>query len=161
METNKPKKILIALDYGPTARKVAEAGFAITKNLNCEIILLHVIADPMQYSSLEYSPIMGFNGYPEMGPIKTDSVEELKNTSQHFLDISKKQLGDETIQTLIKEGDAAQSIIKTAKELHVDIIVMGSHSRKFLEKITMGSVTEKVINRTSIPLIIIPTKKTD
>jgi nucleotide-binding universal stress UspA family protein len=38
---------------------------------------------------------------------------------------------------------------------------MGSHSRKWLEKIVMGSVTEKVLNQTSIPLFIVPTKKQD
>jgi nucleotide-binding universal stress UspA family protein len=35
---------------------------------------------------------------------------------------------------------------------------MGSHSRKWLENIVMGSVTEKVLHHTSIPLFIIPTK---
>ena len=63
------------------------------------------------------------------------------------------------IQTFVKEGDLAESILKTAKEVHANIIVMGSHSRKWLENIVMGSVTEKVLNNTSIPLFIIPTKK--
>jgi len=43
--------------------------------------------------------------------------------------------------------------------LHADIIVMGSHSRRWLENIVMGSVTEEVLHHTSIPLFIIPTKK--
>jgi len=40
-----------------------------------------------------------------------------------------------------------------------DFIVLGSHSRKWLENIVMGSVTENVLRKTSIPLLIIPTKK--
>jgi nucleotide-binding universal stress UspA family protein len=60
---------------------------------------------------------------------------------------------------LVEEGDFAESILKTAKDLHVDIIVIGTHSRKWLENIVIGSVTEKVLNNTSLPLFIIPTKK--
>lgn len=159
MKTNKMKKVLIALDYDPTAQKVAETGFSLAKTMGAEVILLHVISDPVYYSSTEYSPIMGFTGYMDMDPLQSNSVDGLKKASQHFLDKSKHHLGDKTIQTQVKEGDFAESILKTAKDLHADIIVMGSHSRKWLEKIVMGSVTEKVLNHTSIPLFIIPTKK--
>jgi nucleotide-binding universal stress UspA family protein len=153
------KKVLIALDYNPTAQKVAELGFAMAKAMDAEIVLLHVISDPVYYSSANYSPIMGFNGFMNVDPLQLDIVEVLKKASQHFLEKSKLHLGDKTIQTLVKEGDCADSIIKTAEELHADIIVMGSHSQKWLENIIMGSVTEKVLHHTSIPLFIIPTKQ--
>ena len=47
MKTNKKKKVLIALDYNPTAQKVAEVGFSMAKSMNAEITLLHVISDPV------------------------------------------------------------------------------------------------------------------
>ena len=159
MKTIKMKKVLIALDYNPTAQKVAEVGFSMAKSMNAEVILLHVITDPVFYATSGYSPIMGFNGYMDMGPVQLDSVDGLKNASLQYLDKSKQHLGDKTIQTLVKEGDFADSILETAKEVHADIIVIGSHSRKWLENIVMGSVTEKVLHHTSIPLFIVPTKK--
>ena len=91
-------------------------------------------------------------------PLLIDT-EGLKKATINFLDKLKRHLGDETIQTLIKEGEIAELILKTAKEIHADIIVMGSHSRKWLENILLGSVTEKVLHQTLIPLYIIPTKK--
>jgi nucleotide-binding universal stress UspA family protein len=159
MKTIKMKKVLIALDYDPTAQKVAEVGFSLAKTMDAEIILLHVISDPKYYVSEEHITIMGFAGYPKISQLQLNSVDELKMVSQHFLDRSKQHLGDETIQTLVKDGDYAESIIRTAEDLHVDIIIMGSHGRKWLEKIIIGSVTEKVLSHTSIPLFIIPTKK--
>ena len=45
------KKILIALDYNPTAQKIAETGFSLAKAMNAQVVLLHVIADPVYYSS--------------------------------------------------------------------------------------------------------------
>lgn len=161
MKINKIKKVLIALDYSPTAQKVAEEGFSMAKAMKAEVILLHVISDPVYYSSTEYSPIMGFTGYMNMDPLQLDSVDTLKNASLHFLNKSKHHLGDKTIQTLVEEGDFADTILKTAKDMHADIIAMGSHSRKWLENIVMGSVAEKVLHHTSIPLFIIPTKKHD
>jgi len=159
MKTTNITKVLIALDYDPTAQKVAEAGHALAKAMQAETILMHVISDPVYYSTREYSPIMGFTGYVDPGPLQ-NSVEELKKASLHFLDKSKQHLGDDSIQTLVKDGDAAESILMAAKSLHADVIVMGTHSRKWLEKIVVGSVTERVLNNTTIPLYIIPTKKT-
>jgi len=153
------KKVLIALDYDPTAKKIAESGYSIAKEMGAEVFLLHVISDPVYYASREYSPIMGFNGYMDMASIQKDTAEGLKKASIHFLEKTKDHLGGENIQTIAKEGDFADVILKTAREMHVDYIVIGSHSQKWLEKIVMGSVTEKVLKHTTIPLIIIPTKK--
>ena len=153
------KKVLIALDYDPTAQKVAKCGFLLAKSMGAEVILLHVISDPVYYSSAEYSPIMGLTGDMATYPLQLDSVDGLKKVSQHFLDKLKNHFGDETIRTLVREGDFAESILKAAKDLHADIIVLGSHSRKWLENIVMGSVTKEVLRHTSIPLFIIPTKK--
>ena len=159
MKTDKVKKVLIALDYNPTAQKVAEEGFSMAKAMKAEIILLHVISDPVYYSSTEYSPIMGFNGFMDTGMMQLDSLNALKEAALNFLDKSRHHLGDKSIQTLIKEGDFADSILNAAKEVHADIIILGSHSRKWLENVVMGSVTEKVLRHTPIPLFIIPTKK--
>ncbi len=153
------KKVLIALDYDPTAQKVAEVGFEISKAMNAEVILLHVIKDPVYYSNQEYSPIMGFGGYLNMDPLRTDNFEELRKASGQFLEKSKQHLGGENIQTLVKEGELHEVILKTAIDLKVDLIVLGSHSRKWLENILMGSVTESVLQLTNVPLLIVPTKK--
>lgn len=153
------EKVLIALDYDPSAQKIAEQGFKLAKAMGAEVVLLHVISDPVYYTSREYSPIMGFDGYLEMGPMQLESIEGLKKASRQFLIKSKQHLGDESIHTMVKEGDFGETILKTAKEVHADTIVIGSHSQKWLENIVMGSVTEKVLHHTSIPLFIIPTKK--
>jgi nucleotide-binding universal stress UspA family protein len=159
MKTEKGKKVLIALDYNPTAQKVAEVGYSMAKAMQSKVILLHVMADPIYYSSTGYSTIMGFIGYMDMGPLQLDSVDLLKKVSLEFLEKTREHLGDESIQILLKDGDFAESIIEVAEDVHADIIVMGSHSRKWLENIVLGSVTEKVLHHSSIPLFIVPTKR--
>jgi len=149
MKKIKMNRVLIALDYDPTAKKVAKSGYSIAAAMGAEIILLHVIEDLTVYSL----------SYLNMGPLQLDSVVELKEASQQFLDKTKLFLGDLTIQTVVKEGNFADSIIQTAKELDVDIIVMGSLSKKWLENIVLGSVSQKVMLQSTIPMFIVPTKK--
>ncbi len=153
------KKILIALDYDPTAQKVAETGHSLGKAMHAEVVLMHVISNALHYSNMEY-PVMGFGGYMNIDPKHLDLIDkQLKQASQDFLDQTKKHLSDKNIQTLVTEGDPSESINEIAKAISADVIVMGSHSRKWLEQIAMGSVTEKVLRHTSIPMFIVPTKK--
>jgi nucleotide-binding universal stress UspA family protein len=158
MKTNKTKKVLIALDYDHSAQKVAIAGYELASEMNAEVILLHVIADATYYSALEYSQVTGFSGYMDMSPYTLDSADGLKMASMQYLDKIKHHFHDENILTLVKDGDFADAILQTAKDMHVDVIVMGSHSRRWLENIVMGSVTEEVLHHTSKPLFIVPIK---
>ena len=150
------KKILIALDYNPSARKIAEIGHDLAKAMNARTILMHVVSDPIYYSSFDYSPIMGFGGFSAV--IETDSYDRLVNMAEDYLDKSKEHLNDKTIETIVRTGDYGESILKAAAESKVDLIVMGTHSRRGLEKILVGSVAEKVLHNSLIPLVIIPTR---
>jgi nucleotide-binding universal stress UspA family protein len=151
MKTTGIKKVMIALDYDETAQKVAETGFMLAKAMNAETILLHVISErPLYYSAYTY-----------MRELEVDIIDDLRKSTQDFLDKTKKHLGGESIETVLTEGEIAYSILKTAGELNVDIIVMGTHSRKWLENIILGSEAEAVLRKTTIPLYIVPTKKQD
>jgi nucleotide-binding universal stress UspA family protein len=152
-------KVLITLDYNPSAQKVAEEGFSFAKSMSAEVTLLHVISDPAFYSSVEYSPIMGFEGYKDSVQAQLDNIHALKKESLDYLDKVKQHLGDTTLKTTVKEGNPSKAILSAAKDLHADFIVMGSHSQKWLQNIALGSVTENVARKTNVPLLIIPTKK--
>lgn len=154
------KKILIAVDYDPTAQKIAETGYAFAKSMGARVTLLHVTSDYVYYSSLDYSPILGYDSFSNLGVIQTNTIEELHNAAENYLETTKRHLGDETIETVVKDGDFGEVILETAEELNIDIIVMGTHGRRGLDKILMGSVAEKVLRNSSIPLFIIPTKET-
>ena len=153
------KTILIALDYNPSAQKVAEIGISIGENSNAEITLLHVIQDPSYYGSTVYDPVMGFGGYTSLDLLAPDILDELKRTSLNFLDKSRLHIGNADIKILVREGSVADTILQVAKEINADVIVIGSHSKRWLENILMGSIAEYVLHHTSLPLLIIPTKK--
>lgn len=150
------KKVLIALDNNSGAQKIAEAGYGLAETLNAHTTLLHVPSDSTYYSSLNYSPILGFDSFSNLDVVQTDTVQELKSTAVDYLNGVKLSLGDETIETILKEGDYAENILQAAKEMNADMIVIGNHRRKGLDKVLLGSVAENVLHHTTIPLFIIP-----
>lgn len=154
------KKVLIALDYEPSAEKIAETGYTIATALNAEVVLLHVIAEPAYYSSMEYSPIMGFSGFVDSFDSGLSAAVKIDITAkaQEFLNKSKTHLGNENINTLVTEGSFADSIVKAAQNEQADLIVMGSHSRRGLDKLLMENVAEKVLHLSSVPVMVIPIK---
>ena len=120
------EKILIAIDYTPSAKKVAEAGYKIAKALNATIILAHAITDPDLYG-MPYSTIivMGYEtGFP--ADLKAN-IEHIKKEAQNYLDATVLHLGDKNILTIVLEGEADEAILEYSKKQKIDLIVMGSH----------------------------------
>ncbi len=159
MKTNKVSKVLITLDYNPISQKVAEVGYSMAKAMDAEVILLHIISDPRYYSPKKHVTITGFAGSEETVPGKVESIDEMKKVAHKFLDESKELLGDKAIKIFLKEGEAAESIMKASKDLSADLVVMGSHSRRTSRAVFMGRVTRKVLQLSSVPILIIPTKR--
>ena len=69
------KKILIALDNNVGAHKVAAGGYELAQALDAHTILMHVTSDSTYYSSLNYSPIMGFDAYSNSDVEQTNVVD--------------------------------------------------------------------------------------
>jgi nucleotide-binding universal stress UspA family protein len=163
MKTKKLTQILIALDFDPTAQIVAEKGLALAKSMDANITLLHVTSQTVNYYSPQHVTVMGFVGNidSEQSSLQLDLAANLNKTAQNYLNKTKQHLGDKTIKTIVKEGETAETIIEVAIDIKADVIVLGSHSKKWLENIIMGSVSEKVLQISKIPLFIVPTKKSE
>ena len=80
-------------------------------------ILLHVISDVAHYSSVNYPGIMGFDTFNNLDLYQPEVMIELKKAAKEYLDNTKIHLGDESIETVLIEGDFGNSIIDTANEL--------------------------------------------
>lgn len=153
------KKVLLALDYNPTATKIAEIGYSYAKAMDAELTLLHVVENEVYYTSFITSPITGIGDFDSATFYQYMNADGMSDAAEYYLDKMKRHLKDDAIQVLIKNGNFAEEILQTAQKLNFDLIIMGSHSRKWLEKILVGSTTENVLNKTTIPLLVIPIKK--
>jgi nucleotide-binding universal stress UspA family protein len=152
------KKVLIALDYNPTAKKVAEVGYSIANAMGADCLLVHILSTPIIYTSVNYDPIMGFSGFEALENYQLNA-DLLSKSANKYLDKVKKYLGDSNVETIVKDGEFDDQIMETALNYNADLIVMGTHSQQWLEKILVGSTTESIIQISKIPIVIVPTKK--
>jgi nucleotide-binding universal stress UspA family protein len=150
------KKVLIAIDYNPCAQKIAETGFEYAREMDAKICIVHAIAD-IAYYAMEYSPVMGFQEFGLDGAFKDLKVQEKE--AERFLEAVVKHLGDETIETMVLDGKTSEAILEFAKEWEANLLVIGAESHNGFEKAIMGSVVAKIVKRTEIPLLIVPTDK--
>jgi nucleotide-binding universal stress UspA family protein len=159
MKPNTRKKLMIALKNDESSKKVAEAGFAIAKTMNADVVLINVISNKVhQYTLKEFQPIVGSGNETDTFNAHLATAEKQKIATQKFLDKTKLHLGDKDIETVVIEGDHSKSILTYVLDNGIDMAVMGSHSNNSLETTVLGSVTEKVAHTISIPLVIIPSK---
>ena len=148
------KKILIALDYNPSAEKVAETGYELAQAMQAEVRIIHVITEPAYYA-MEYSPIMGYQGTYTSDTIAL--IENIKIEAENFLAASVKHLGDSNIKTVVLEGDTTDAILEYSKDWNADLIVMGSHNHKGFEGLLVTDTAAQVLKHSEIALLTIPT----
>jgi nucleotide-binding universal stress UspA family protein len=153
------KKVLIAIDYFTSAQQVAEIGSAVAKGMYADIVLLHIMANPGYYASSIYDPIMGYGGYMHLDFFAPNIVELLKKESYEYLLKTKKHLNVDNIEMIVAEGNIADTILETALSIKADLTVMGTHSKNWFEHILIGSEAEKVLHRSKVPMLIVPTRK--
>jgi nucleotide-binding universal stress UspA family protein len=153
------KKILVAIDCTPSAYKVAEQAYSLGKAMNAEIVLLHVVEDVGYYMSPIYDPIMGLGTTVSTNIVSSDTLQNTDKGAIHFLEKIKSHLQNEGLRIIILHGNIVENILEFAKQEHVDIIVIGTHSRSIIEELFLGSTAHKLIKQESFPIFVIPTKK--
>jgi nucleotide-binding universal stress UspA family protein len=158
-KTNIMKKVLIALDYDSNSNEIAKIGYQLAQKMGAQTILLHVLFDQTNFSSTQFDPMMGMGAYDYNVFAEVVDAESYTIAGIQYLEHIKKFLNDDSIQLLVKIGDASDEILATSISTQSDLIVMGTHSKKWLEKVLVGSVAASVLEQTEIPLLVIPTKK--
>lgn len=151
------KKVLIAIDYHPVSEKVTNAGYELAQNLNAEVCLIHVMDDVGFYGA-QYPTFMGYDGYTGMVP-DLDVAMEMRNIAEEFMDKAKQHLKDDNVKTHLAEGDTVKSIIQFGEDWGANVLVMGTHSHSVLEKLLLGTVAERILEKTKIPVYLVPVKK--
>ncbi|MGA9326466.1 MAG: universal stress protein [Salegentibacter sp.] len=151
------EKVLIALDYNPVSEQVVKAGYKLAKTMGARVCLLHVVTD-VSYYGIQYPTFMGYEGYNEMTTDLT-VASEMRKVAEEFLATAAAHLEDSSVETHLAEGETARSILAYSKEWKADLVVMGTHSHSVIEKLLMGTVASKVLEKTEIPVFMVPVKK--
>ena len=137
-------KILVPVDFSKHSERATALAVELARRFEASLTLLHVYSIPT-YPLPE--------GYVLASPeVVADLMEK---TSVAIKEVRARVLaqGVAKVDALLVEGSAFAEIVRTAREKHFDLIVMGTHGRSGLKHALMGSVAEKVVRKAPCPVL--------
>lgn len=145
------KHILIATDGSELAAKGLEQGLALAKPLGAKVTVL-TVTEPLQARAAQAALSAGVRD-----PAGSYDQAIEASMKERFATIEQKA-ADHGIQVeLMHEIDEypAEAIVRSAKLLGCDLIVMSSHGRRGARRLILGSQTSEVVTSTTIPVLVI------
>jgi nucleotide-binding universal stress UspA family protein len=143
--TPQVKTILLAVDFSETAQYLADYASIYAKGLGARLVVLYVSPSMNRYANL-YVPTTSIQALVEqileganrvMGEFMTERFAGLEATGK------------------VEYGYAPEKILEVAKNAGADMIIMGTHGRRGVDRIPFGSVAEKVVKTSKIPVLTI------
>jgi nucleotide-binding universal stress UspA family protein len=123
------QRILCALDQEPNCRRIAQMGTALAGAYQSEIQFLRVL--------------------------RKDSTDCEQEQIQLMREIAEMEGRETKAIFTVKYGEPAQEILQTVNRNHVDLVIMGHHTRKAFEEYVLGSITKRVIPDCACPVLIV------
>jgi nucleotide-binding universal stress UspA family protein len=145
----KYKKVLFCTDFSKISDCAFDYAFGIAKRDEGMLYILHVIpVTPQQYHLERHLTKKQLD----------DIAANLdKDREKMFNDKYLSHIKDKTkVKIVTKSGEEDEKILEFIKKEKIDIIVIGTHGRTGIEHVFLGSVAEKVIRRSPIPVFVIP-----
>jgi nucleotide-binding universal stress UspA family protein len=141
------KRILVPVDGSDLSNDAFEQALSLAKLVDGTVTVLHVIEQP--YS--DYSVFEGQEMLSASALIETETKEHVQNFLSEYSRKGKE--ADVPVKTLIKEGPVAHEIIDLSKRF--DLIIIGTHGRRMIASLIMGSVAERVSRHAYCPVMLI------
>jgi nucleotide-binding universal stress UspA family protein len=136
------KRILVPSDFSASSRTACDLAVELAGTSRVPVTLMHVVSVEAIHS--------GFPYVPEYSRF----IEEAARSAIRD-EAARLQGKGLALDTLLKTGVTWQEIIEAAKRLDVGLIVMGTHGRRGLPRALLGSVTEKVVRLSPVPVLTV------
>jgi nucleotide-binding universal stress UspA family protein len=133
--------ILLATDLTSASANAEDLAFELATRLNGSLLLVSVI-DPRGL----WIPTGGFRQ-------RIDQARDTRQVAaQGIVDRARRE--GISVRTLIWEGEPGEAIVEAAIAEGVDMIVVGSHQRRGVDRLVMGSVSEQVVRTSPVPVVV-------
>jgi len=157
------KNILYATDLSKNSTFAFRYAMSLADSLDAKITIIYIL--PMIDSAMEVPIItqMGEDQYYKLMEERSrETIENIKERVREFTNRETKnsKKHQERVSTiLVHEGDTVDEILKTGKRLKSDLIIMGAHGKGILSHTFLGTVPDKVLRRSRIPVLVVPIPK--
>ena len=140
------KKILFPVDLSESSEKIVPYVRAVAKKFEARIHILFA-ARVFQYFTSIYVP------HPSINKFEQEIIEGAEKKLYEFIDRYFKEYPD--TKTTVVAGDASEEIINYVESQGIDLIIMGTHGRKGMDKVIFGSVAERVVKAAPVPVLVV------
>ena len=153
------QKILIPTDGSDYSTRAAEYGISIAKVHNAQIMVVYVIDKVVLDLIFKVSERDNVEQVGQISKLtERDNVEQaLKQDGQRYINYVLSLAKKEGVKAtpILAKGEPFEQIVHLAKDLNIDLIVIGTYGRRGAERILIGSVTERVIEYSPCPVLVI------
>ena len=136
-------KILHPTDFGLQAARAFEAACDLAHKYKADLVLLHVTAPMVIYGEMD-SDLLRDRITSEQAAQQLESISALEPSLK--------------IDRRVSEGEPSYEIVQTAKDKGCDLIVVGSHGRRGLARLLLGSVAKSVLRDAACPVLVVNDK---
>jgi len=138
------RKVIVPVDLDRHTEKLVEYALFIAKQFDAEVVLLHavefIVLGEMALGNPSYDDYNASR--------KSEAIKALDKIAEESAGKCRK------CTPKVLTGDIVDEILLCAKEESADLIIMGSHGKRGLEKILLGSVAERVLKNAHCPVLI-------
>jgi nucleotide-binding universal stress UspA family protein len=138
------KAILVATDLSPASEPALRAAGRLRDASGAQLYVLHVDAFelPAYFGADQAARLLH-----ELRSARRDAVKQVTERVRDSL--------PGRFETIVVEGSPAETILRVADDLAANLIVIGTHGRRGLSRLMMGSVAERVMNTSGRPVIAV------
>lgn len=140
------KKILFPVDLSETSQKIVPYVLIMAERFQAEIHLLFV-ARVFEYFTSIYVPHPSVDKFE--AEITEGATRRLKEFKEEFFSAVK------DVKTTVVSGYCSEEIIKYAQKEKIDLIIIGTHGRRGIDKVVFGSVAERVLQNSPVPVLLV------
>ena len=133
------QKLLLATDFSPASERAREVALQLAKTFDAELTVLHVVEPPAYAYAV-----------PLPDSVRPAVAEALEGVAE-----SVRRAGLRT-QRILREGSPSAEIVAAVEENGLDLVILGTHGHRGLNHLLLGSVSEKVVRLSAVPVLTVP-----
>jgi nucleotide-binding universal stress UspA family protein len=135
------KTILVPIDFQDASLAALAKARELGSRLDLAVVLLHTYSIPVVV-------------YPGFDPLVAPGFpEEIATAAKGALDKLAAEQGG--LRVMLRAGDPAAEILHAIEELQPEMVVMGTHGRKGLAHLLLGSVAEQIVRGSAVPVLTV------
>lgn len=137
-------RIVVAVDLSPASSAALHAARELAQQLGARLRVLHVV-EPLTV--------------PQVGPLTIEEGVLRQQAAAQFQRLSEGLAEVVPADRVIREGDPADVIAAEAADWEADLLVVASHGKGWIDRVLLGSTTERLLTRLPCSLLVIPIRE--